>query len=188
MSWVTIFTFSYSSFRIARTEEKLRWQKNQVANTAPGEAESKTKCNRLKTEKGCLGAVVIYLLHVAGSTWSHPNSRTSSHAGEMSLMSKLHFMLGISHLNPLKQIFQMRFLSWVCILNLGVVSSPEGMTEMTHRKKLGQILCMWWEHEEKMEKEQVWKRATATGTACAVSAERNMGTISAYRRSSFSEL
>lgn len=143
--------------------------KNQVTNATPGEAESKKKCDRLKIEKGCLRAMIIYLLHVAGSTWSHPNSRTPGHAGEMSLTSKPHFMLGISLLNLLKQIFQRRFLSWLCILNPGIVSSPEEeMTQMTDRKKPGQTLCMWWEHEEKTEKEQVWKRAAATDRVSAV--------------------
>lgn len=85
--------------------------------------------------------MIIYLLHVAGSTWSHLNSRTPGHAGEMSLMAKPHFVLGISLLKLLKQIFQRRFLSWLCILNLGVFSSPkEGMTHMIDRKRPGQTL------------------------------------------------
>lgn len=163
--------------------------KNQAVNATPGEAESKKKCDRLKIEKGCLRAMIICLLHEAGSTWSHPNSRTAGHAGEMSLMSKPCFVLGNSLLNLLKQIFQRRFLSWLCILHLQVVSSPEErMTQMTDRKRPGQTLRMWWEHEEKMEKEQAWKRAAATDTASAVLVERNMVTVSVYRRSSFSKL
>jgi len=41
--------------------------KNQVASATPGEAESKKKYSRLKIEKGCLRAMIIYLLHMAGS-------------------------------------------------------------------------------------------------------------------------
>lgn len=55
------------------------------------------------------------------------------------------------------------------------------MIQMTDKKGQGQTLCLWWEHEGKMEKEQVWKRAVATDTVSAVSLERNMDTISAYR-------
>lgn len=153
-SWVTTLTLSYSSFRIARAKEKVKWQKkNQVANATPGKAESNKKCNRLKIEKGCLRVMIIYLLHMAGSTWSHPNNRTPGHAGEMSLMSKPHFVLWIFLLTLLKKIFQRRFLSWFCNLNLGVVSS----TKMTGRKRPGQTLCMWWEHQEKMESSKLGK-------------------------------
>lgn len=42
--------------------------KNQAVNATPGEAESKKKRDRLKIEKGCLRAMIICLLHEAGST------------------------------------------------------------------------------------------------------------------------